>query len=79
MSILPADAGDDALVAALFGRVVVCAGCGEAEGELECEGCGEQLCPECWGGGDEVLCEGCLDEEAEPRPIEDVAVKEAYL
>lgn len=38
MSILPADAGDDALAGFLAGVVAICVGCGRAAGELECEG-----------------------------------------
>ena len=69
MSILAADAGDDALIGLLAGVVATCSGCGRAEGEIECEACGDRLCPDCWGAGDEMLCEACLDEEPEPGPL----------
>lgn len=68
VSILAADAGDDALIGLLAGVVATCSGCGRAEGEIECEGCGDRLCPDCWGAGEEMFCGACLDEEPEPGP-----------
>ena len=79
MTMMPAEAGEDALVTFATGLVTMCAGCGRAEGELVCDACGEQLCPDCWAGGNEVFCEGCLLEEAAARSVEDVATRKGYL
>jgi len=78
VSLLP-PAGDDGLDAATSGRVTMCGRCGEAEGVLDCECCGDVLCPDCWGDAD-PFCERCLGEdEAEVRPVERVEVGEGYL
>ena len=79
MTMMPAEAGEDALVTFATGLVTMCAGCGRAEGELVCDACGEQLCPDCWAGGNEVFCEGCLLEEGAARPVEDVGTRKGYL
>ncbi len=79
MTMLTPAAGDDALADLLTGLVATCASCGRAEGELECEGCGERLCLDCWGEGDDVFCAACLVEGPESRPVEIVPVREGYL
>lgn len=73
---LPLDA--DELPGAIEGRVLICEGCGDAEAVLECEGCGHRLCHRCWGDGDDV-CEACLEEEPDGRPVANVPVSGEYL
>lgn len=47
------------------------------DGEAWCQGCGEDLCPTCWGEGDEFLCEVCGHRSL--RLIEDVEVTSGAL
>jgi hypothetical protein len=47
------------------------------DGEAWCQGCGEELCPRCWGEGDEFLCEVCRYPSL--RLIEDVEVTDGAL
>ena len=64
---------------ATAGWLVTCTRCGEAEGSLECECCGEVLCPDCWGESD-PFCKRCLgDDEEDARPVEIIDVGEGYL
>lgn len=75
-----ADDEDEGLgTVAVSGRVVVCPGCFEAEGVIECDCCGEHLCPDCWGEGTDRFCETCLVEGPGSRPIERVEVGDRYL
>ena len=78
--VLPASGDDEDLEdVAASGWVVTCTRCGEVEGMIECECCGDVLCPDCWGEGD-AFCERCLGEdEADSRPIEVIDVGERYL
>jgi hypothetical protein len=79
VSVVPAADGDGLDVAG-WGWIPSCEGCGEDEGVMECEGCGDRLCPDCWGDG-ERFCDDCLGEgEGEgARPVETVDVGERYL
>lgn len=72
--------GDDGLgTVAVSGRVVICHGCGDAEGVAECECCCEHQCPDCWGEGANGFCESCLVEGPEPQAVESVKVRDRYL
>ena len=45
MSLMTLVDGDDSIVVA--GWLPPCAGCGEADGIVECDGCGDELCVDC--------------------------------
>ena len=79
MSSVPADDGGAEHLAEgiTSGLVLVCEDCGDAEGVLECECCGEHLCEDCWGDGD-PFCQECMGEEL-GRPVEKVHVQGDYL
>ena len=68
MSVGPT-ADDDGLD--VSGWLLPCEGCREAEGLLEFEGCGDHLCPDCWGEG-ERFCQECMGESLGDRPIHTV-------
>jgi hypothetical protein len=38
----------------------MCEECAEAEVEVWCECCGQELCSGCWGAGSGALCQECL-------------------
>ena len=77
MSVVPAAEGDGLDVTA-WGWLPPCEGCGASEGLIECEGCGDGLCPGCWGEG-ERFCDDCMGEGADARPVETAEVGERYL
>ena len=78
-SVGPVDVeAEDLAAVATSGMALVCEGCGEAEAALECGGCLDHLCHDCWGDGD-PFCEGCMGEGSDGRPVEDVHVEADFL
>ena len=61
------------------GRMPLCDGCGEAEVAFYCECCGQELCEDCWGAGDESVCGDCCAASGCKRPVEDVEVPSGLL
>ena len=80
MSELPLPGDEEGLAdVGTTGWLVTCTRCGEAEGMIDCECCGDLLCIDCWGEGN-AFCERCLgEEEGDTRPVEPVDVVGRYL
>jgi ADP-ribosyl-[dinitrogen reductase] hydrolase len=60
------------------GQIPLCESCGEADVEVFCECCCQELCPSCWGDGDEV-CGSCSYRGMNERPVESVEVRAGVL
>ena len=60
------------------GLVPLCESCGEADVEVFCDCCCQELCPSCWADGDEV-CGSCSFRGWSERPVESVEVRAGVL
>lgn len=60
------------------GQVPLCESCGEADVEVLCECCGQELCAGCWGDGDQV-CGSCSFRGWDERPVVNVEVRAGIL
>ena len=56
------------------GRTPLCEDCGEAQVELYCECCAQELCRSCWDEGDNAFCGACRG-----RAWDDVLPEEAAV
>jgi len=54
-----------------FGPLPQCEGCAEADVEICCDCCGQELCRSCWSDGDGGLCGPCRGRAWDDVPPED--------
>jgi hypothetical protein len=61
------------------GRIPLCEDCGEAQVELYCECCAQELCRSCWAEGDNAFCGTCRGRAWDDVPPEPSAVPSGLL